>query len=68
MSETADGNGEGAGAPARRRRRDPEWTWAALLDALLQLIAEDRAGAHPEGDRGTGRRLRADGLRALRRP
>ncbi|MET8968420.1 TetR/AcrR family transcriptional regulator [Streptomyces hydrogenans] len=40
MSETADGNGGGAGAPARRRRRDPEWTYAALLDALLQLIAE----------------------------
>ncbi|MEV6203968.1 TetR/AcrR family transcriptional regulator [Streptomyces sp. NPDC051771] len=37
MSETVGGNGTGA---ARRRRRDPEWTYGALVDALLRLVAE----------------------------
>ncbi|MFE5794960.1 TetR/AcrR family transcriptional regulator [Streptomyces sp. NPDC056503] len=37
MSETV---GEDAGGTARRRRRDPEWTYATLVDALLQLVAE----------------------------
>ncbi|MFD8011645.1 TetR/AcrR family transcriptional regulator [Streptomyces sp. NPDC058955] len=40
MSETVAGSGEGAEGPARRRRRDPEWTYAALVDALLRLVAE----------------------------
>ncbi|WOX20488.1 TetR/AcrR family transcriptional regulator [Streptomyces solicathayae] len=42
MSDTEAGKGPGrtdAGA-RRRRRRDPEWTYAALLDALLGLISE----------------------------
>ncbi|MFI8513572.1 TetR/AcrR family transcriptional regulator [Streptomyces sp. NPDC085460] len=40
MSDTVAGGGEGAGGRARRRRRDPEWTYAALIDALLTLVAE----------------------------
>ncbi|MFJ7960269.1 TetR/AcrR family transcriptional regulator [Streptomyces sp. NPDC096319] len=32
--------GKGPGRPRERRRRDPELTYAALLDALLQLISE----------------------------
>ncbi|MFF8375888.1 TetR/AcrR family transcriptional regulator [Streptomyces sp. NPDC015661] len=42
MSDTEAEKGPGpADAGARgRRRRDPEWTYAALLDALLRLISE----------------------------
>ncbi|MEU7037371.1 TetR/AcrR family transcriptional regulator [Streptomyces sp. NPDC046237] len=42
MSDTEAGKGPGqpeTGARGRRRR-DPEWTYAALLDALLGLISE----------------------------
>ncbi|WP_406065249.1 TetR/AcrR family transcriptional regulator [Streptomyces sp. NBC_01077] len=43
MSDTEAEKGPGrADAGARgRRRRDPEWTYAALLDALLGLISEE---------------------------
>ncbi|GEB55012.1 TetR/AcrR family transcriptional regulator [Streptomyces gardneri] len=42
MSDTEAGKGPGrAETGARgRRRRDPEWTYAALLDALLGLASE----------------------------
>ncbi|MGW8357202.1 TetR/AcrR family transcriptional regulator [Streptomyces wedmorensis] len=39
-TETGGGDAAEAGAGARRRRRDPEWTYAALVDALLELISE----------------------------
>ncbi|MFC9386829.1 TetR/AcrR family transcriptional regulator [Streptomyces venezuelae] len=43
MNDTEAGNGPGrADSGTRgRRRRDPEWTYAALLDALLGLVSED---------------------------
>ncbi|MFB6837172.1 TetR/AcrR family transcriptional regulator [Streptomyces sp. NPDC056361] len=37
---TEGGDGTDAGARGRRRRRDPEWTYAALVDALLALVSE----------------------------
>ncbi|MFI0923831.1 TetR/AcrR family transcriptional regulator [Streptomyces sp. NPDC021012] len=42
MSDTEAGKGPGRtdGGARGRRRRDPEWTYSALLDALLQLISE----------------------------
>ncbi|MFE0647097.1 TetR/AcrR family transcriptional regulator [Streptomyces sp. NPDC059534] len=39
-TESDGGEGTGAGTRGRRRRRDPEWTYAALVDALLELVSE----------------------------